>query len=86
MPGVPGRSGGRNRRSLREHQLRGTVRPARHLPPTTSQPGDLRVKRPRGLTRAQRAVWDALAPVRCNTLNRQVRNRVCSAFVIAPPL
>jgi hypothetical protein len=31
MSGVPGRSGGHNRLSIEEHQLRGTVRPSRHL-------------------------------------------------------
>jgi hypothetical protein len=25
------------------------------------------------------------SPARCNTLNRQVHNRVCSVFVIASP-
>src|SRR5262245_26762452 len=35
-----------------------------------------------------RQVWETLrdaSPACCNTLNRQVHNRVCSVFVIAPP-
>ena len=31
MAGIPGRSGGRNRLSIEEHELRGTLRPSRHL-------------------------------------------------------
>ena len=30
MPGMPGRSGGHNRMSAEEHELRGTFKPSRH--------------------------------------------------------
>lgn len=38
MAGVPGRSGGGNRRSAEEHRLRGTYRADRHGPPQPEEP------------------------------------------------
>jgi phage terminase small subunit len=63
MPGTS-QSGGRNRKSVREHRLRGTFQPSRHEglgePPTA--PGDVVVK-PGTLSAPAGVVWETLAPI-----------------------
>jgi len=64
MPGVKGRSGGHNRKSLDEHRLMGSFRPARHghlLRSTVTAPKP--VLKPVTLSAEASGVWDALAPL-----------------------
>jgi hypothetical protein len=69
MAGIPGRSGGANRRSAKEHQLRGTYRADRHgpLPPDEAETEPLPPPNPypppADLTGAARRHWRYFAPL-----------------------
>jgi len=68
MAGVPGRSGGANRRSAKEHQLRGTYRADRHGPPPPDEPPNeplppTTYPPPADLTGPARRHWRYFAPL-----------------------
>ena len=64
MAGIPGRSGGANRRSAKDHQLRGSYRADRHgpLPPDEPPPPDA-YPPPADLTGSARRHWRYFAPL-----------------------
>jgi phage terminase small subunit len=64
MAGTLGRSGGHNRRSIADHQLRGTFRPSRHNGQIQAAAGPpVPVPRPARLSAGAATVWDRLAPL-----------------------
>lgn len=67
MAGVPGRSGGGNRKSPQDHQLRGTYRSDRHGPLPSGEPIEPIVQDdapiPTGLKGAARKHWRYFAPL-----------------------
>jgi len=59
MPGVKGRSGGRNKKSARLHVLQGTWQPSRHTGPDVDAPGGVPAVPP-GLAGAGLKEWHRL--------------------------
>lgn len=64
MAGAKGRSGGQNKRSVTDHEQRGTYRPSRHKPRAVVQvPAPLNVDPPEHLVDEARGFWQELAPL-----------------------
>jgi P27 family predicted phage terminase small subunit len=66
MAGVPGRSGGRNKKSIQEHRLRGTYKPSRHddrVATASAIPLPSSLQAPAHLTGDAKAFWQELAPL-----------------------
>ena len=60
MPGVPGRSGGRNAKTVKQHKLEGTTQKSRHSGYTNADPPLGDPPKPDGLGEVASAEWDRM--------------------------